>query len=77
MTAIKRGHHDLSDVEGSLNIDTDCDLPRVVAAGDGSGDLLFNQRALQQYILFCSQECDRGGLRGLVLLHPPFTIITN
>lgn len=77
---IKGGGHDLSDVEGVEDTDQELNLEegetvfdlggagnRLAAAKDDSGDLPFNQRALQQYILHCAQEFEKGGLKGSFL----------
>jgi protein farnesyltransferase subunit beta len=70
---IRTRGHDLSDVEAtaaSLNsdhagveIEVASDGPRIHVARDESGELSFNQKALQQYVLHCAQEFDRGGLK--------------
>ena len=38
---------------------------RIVVASDENGELPFNQKALQLYILHCAQELERGGLKGI------------
>ena len=38
---------------------------RVATATDVNGELAFNQRALQRYIIHCGQNSEVGGLRGI------------
>jgi hypothetical protein len=69
---MKANGNDLSDVdihdERIVNEDSEIvEGVRYTTVNDDSGDLLFNQKALQQYILLCSQEFDKGGLRGIVV----------
>lgn len=65
---IRRGGDDLSDVRGtSAESMREEDLempPRIVVASDERGELPFNQKALQLYILHCAQELEKGGLKG-------------
>ena len=35
---------------------------------DMSGNLSFNQKALQRYILHCAQNIESGGMRGKMLI---------
>jgi hypothetical protein len=45
----------------NLNIE---EAQHISAVTDTSGELLFNQKALQKYILHCGQNVEGGGLRG-------------
>ena len=40
-----------------------CESDRIATVADDNGELLFNQRALQRYILHCAQQVE-GGMRG-------------
>ena len=75
---VRQGGSDLYDMEMYFNsmqqADTSCHQSvesseyqlsesNVSFVADDNGSLLFNQKALQRYILHCSQNIDGGGLR--------------
>lgn len=68
MRMIQAGGDDVSDIlpvpvkEGD-DEEGDESLQRIAVVKDDSGELQFNQKALQRYILACAQDVDRGGMR--------------
>ena len=75
VSIIRAGSDDLYDMNlylASKGNNSDPSLPaeevlvadRVATATDINGELAFNQRALQRYILHCGQNSEIGGLRG-------------
>ena len=80
MGIIRAGSDDLHDVNlylASKGHNSDPSLPseevlvadRVATATDVNGELAFNQRALQRYILHCGQNSEVGGLRGMYITY--------
>lgn len=54
-------------VQDNMHIDDvidSCSAARIVQVSDESGSYLFNQKALQRYVLFCAQETQGGGFKG-------------
>lgn len=68
---IREGGDDLADLRNTRGDGVDGEdvvlSQRIVVASDERGELPFNQKALQLYILHCAQELERGGLKGIFL----------